>query len=197
MTAGELESGLGDLVELHRRAVDEFGARVRLVGDDQWHGPTPCTEWDVHALVNHMVYENLWTPPLLDAKTMEEVGSRFDGDLLGDDPVGNWSDAARRAQEAVARPGALGRTVHASFGDITGQEYVHQLTTDHVIHAWDLARAIGADERLEPDLLAFVDEYLRSSVEQWRAAGVFGPEVDVGPGADPQTALLALAGRRA
>lgn len=187
---------MSELVELHTRAVAAFGDRLKAVGGDQWHLLTPCADWDVHALVNHVLSENRWTPPLLAGMTMQEVGDRFDGDLLGEDPMANWNDAAREAVGAVTE-GALSRTVHVSFGDISGEEYVSQLTTDHVIHTWDLARGIKAEERLAPDLIDFAFEYLGPRVEDWRAAGAFGSKVEVDAGADRQTALLAMTGRRA
>ena len=59
----------------------------RGVGEDQWGAPTPCADWDVRELVNHVAGEDLWTAPLLEGSTIEEVGDRFDGDLLGDDPI--------------------------------------------------------------------------------------------------------------
>ena len=186
---------MSELVALFRRSVEEFGTRVRAVGPDQWHLPTPCSEWDVHDLVNHLVNEERWAVPLLEGRTMEEVGDRFDGDLLGEHPARAWEEAARGALAATEQGGVLERTVHVSFGDISGQEYLSQLTTDHVIHAWDLARATGGDERLDPELVDFVRGYLMPQVEQWRQAGVFGAKVDPAPGADAQAELLALTGR--
>lgn len=188
---------MSDLTQLYGRAVEEFADRVRAVGPDDWKRSTPCTEWDVRDLVNHLVGENRWTPPLLDGKTIDEVGNRFDGDLLGDDPHATWQEAAEEAIAAVGQAGALGRVVHVSFGDISGEEYVTQLTTDHVVHAWDLARAIGGDERLDPELVEFVYGYLEPRVDGWRAAGAFGPDVQaVPPEADRQARLLALTGRQ-
>ena len=186
---------MGELVTFFGRAVEEFGARVRAVGDDQWHLPTPDTEWDVSALVNHLVGEARWAPPLLEGSTIEEVGDRFDGDLLGADPKAAWSEAAAEAVAAARRDGALGRTVHVSFGDIPATEYLSQLVSDHVIHAWDLARAVGADERLDPELVEFALGYLGPQADGWRAAGAFGPAVEVPPDADAQSRLLALTGR--
>jgi uncharacterized protein (TIGR03086 family) len=81
--------------------------------------------------------------------------------------------------------------VHLSFGDVPGREYLGQLTADHVIHAWDLARGIGGDDRLDPELVEFVHDFMAPQVDQWRAAGVFGPAVDVPADADLQTKLLA------
>ncbi len=185
-----------ELVVLFRRAVDEFGRRVEAVRPAQWTAATPDTEWDVRALVNHVVGEELWTVPLADGATLDEVGDRFDGDQLGDDPVATWRRASGAAVAAVGEEGALDRIVHVSFGDIPGSEYVSQLTCDHLIHAWDLARAIGIDEGLHRELVDFAFDYLSPQADSWRGAGVFGPRVDVPEGADRQTALLALSGRR-
>ncbi len=185
-----------ELVPLFAKAVDEFARRVRVVGGDQWGAPTPDTEWDVRALVNHLVVEDLWAPPLLEGRTLAEVGDRFDGDQLGDGPVATWERASAGAVVAVEETGVLDRTVHVSFGDIPGWEYVSQLTCDHLVHAWDLARAIGADENLDAELVEFAFGYLEPQVDGWRSAGVFGPRVQVPGSADRQTALLALTGRR-
>lgn len=186
---------MSDLVELFRRSVEQFGARVETIGD-RWHLPTPDDEWDVRALVNHVLNENLWAPPLLEGMTIAEVGDRFDGDQLGDDPLAAWAEASSASVAAVAAAGALERTVHVSFGDIPGREYVSQLICDHAIHGWDLARAVGGDERLDADLVDFAYDYLVPQVDGWRSAGVFGPRVDVPAGAGRQDELLGLTGRR-
>jgi uncharacterized protein (TIGR03086 family) len=188
---------MSELMSLFGRAVAEFDARVQAVTDDQWDAPTPDVEWDVRTLVNHVTGEDLWAPPLLDGMTIAEVGDRFDGDVLGDDPKATWVAAVAGAQAAVGQDGALDRTVHVSFGDIPGADYVSQLVSDHVIHSWDLARAIGADERLDPELVEWVHGYLEPQAEAWRNAGAFGPKLEVAPGADLQTRLLALTGRQA
>jgi uncharacterized protein (TIGR03086 family) len=112
-----------DLIEQYRRSVAGFTERLAQIGPEQWSAPTPCTEWDVRALVNHVVNEERWMPPLFGGATIAEVGDRFDGDLLGDDPLGNAADAAREADAAVAAPGAMERTVHLSFGDFPAGEY--------------------------------------------------------------------------
>jgi uncharacterized protein (TIGR03086 family) len=187
---------MADLVSLFARAVDGFGRRVDAIGDDQWTGPTPDTEWDVRTLTNHVLVEALWAPPLLDGLTIADVGARFDGDQLGEEPKAAWTAAATAAVAAASSPGALDRAVHVSFGDISGQEYITQLLCDHLIHGWDLARAIGADERLEPDLVEFATAYFEPQAGDWRAAGIFGPAQPVMAEADGQARLLALTGRR-
>ena len=186
-----------DLVELHRRATDAFGQRVHAVEGADWGRPTPCPGWDVRALVQHVVGENRWTPPLLAGRTIAEVGDRFEGDLLGDVPAASWDDSARKALEAVGRDGALLATAHLSFGDVPGEVYVSQLFADFLVHAWDLARATGGDERLDPELVAACGRWFDTCEDDYRAAGAVGPRVEVGADADPQTQLLARFGRQA
>src|SRR4029450_12817312 len=141
-----------DMRDLYQRAVESFGARVHAVGDDQWHLPPPCTEWAVHTLVNPLVYEMRWSVPLFAGGTIAEVGARFEGDLLGDDPNGAWDAAAEQAVTVVRDDGVMERTVHLSFGDVPAQEYAQQLHADLLIHGWDLARATGGGDRLDPGL---------------------------------------------
>jgi uncharacterized protein (TIGR03086 family) len=179
------------------RAVDGLARRLSDVRSDQWDQPTPCADWDVRTLLHHVVGEFLWMPPLLAGQTIAEVGDRFDGDILGERPQEAASAAAAEALQAAGEPGALERTVHLSFGDVPGGDYLNQVTSDVVIHTWDLARAVGGDEHLDEALVAEVTAYLLPQVDGWRAAGAFGPAVEVAAGADPQTTLLAATGRSA
>jgi uncharacterized protein (TIGR03086 family) len=176
---------------------EEFGRRVEAISGDQWSLPTPNPEWDVRALVHHLVYENVWTPPMMEGRTMEEVGDRFEGDILGDDPKVAFTESSRVAVDAVAEPGAMERTIHLSFGDYPGSEYTMQLAADHLIHAWDLARAIGADERLDAELVSALRGWFESREEFYRQAGVIGPRQEIPDGVDEQTTLLAMFGRKA
>ncbi|HWL66734.1 MAG TPA: TIGR03086 family metal-binding protein [Actinomycetota bacterium] len=185
-----------DVKDLFRRSVEGFGERVHAVGDDQWNAPTPCTDWDVRTLVNHIVYEEKWAPPLLEGKTIEEIGGdSFLGDLLGSDPKQAWKEASTNAVEAGLDPKVENTTVHLSFGDFSGPDYLGQLITDHVIHAWDLARGTGGDDKLDPELVEYVYGLMQIQAEAWRASGAFANEVQVPNDADTQTKLLALTGR--
>lgn len=186
MTVSGLRCGMG-----------EFDRRVRAVQARQWHNPTPCTEWDVRTLVNHLVTEQLWAPLLLDGATIEDIGDRFDGDQLGDDPVTAWTSAAAASLEAFAAPGALRRSVELSYGRRPALGYCQEMTMDLTVHAWDLARGIQADERLDPDLVSDVLAFIEPQVEQLAGSGLFASPVRVSDEADPQTRLLALVGRRA
>ncbi|HEX6675041.1 MAG TPA: TIGR03086 family metal-binding protein [Actinomycetes bacterium] len=184
-----------EVAELYRQGIESFGARVHAVGDDQWHLPTPCTDWDVRALVNHLVYEMRWAKPLFEGATIEEVGDRFEGDLLGDDPRGAWDDAAKAA--AAAAPADMERLVHLSFGDVPGSEYAMQLHADLLVHGWDLARAIGGDEQLDLEQVRACSAWFREREEYYRAGGAVGPRPQLPAGADAQAELLAAFGRRA
>lgn len=182
--------------EFYRRSVATFDASMRAVGPADWDKPTPCTEWDVRALVAHVVDEDLWVPPLLDGKTIAEVGDSLSGDPLGDDPRASW-DKARQEGVAASEGADPQATVHVSFGDITAEEYLKQVATDHVIHAWDLAQAVGASVDFDNDAVEAAYLYLEPNAELWRQAGAFGPAAPVPDGADRLTELVALTGRSA
>jgi uncharacterized protein (TIGR03086 family) len=186
-----------DVPELHRRAVGEFDARVRAITDDQWQAGTPCTEWNVRDLVGHLVSENLWTPWLMRGATIAEAGDRFEGDVLGADPKQAWADASAEAVRAVQEDDAMGRIVHLSFGPTPASEYALQLFADHLIHAWDLARAIGADEALGPDLVDACARWFEAREDLYRAAGLIDRRPQIREGTGTQTVLLGMFGRRA
>ena len=178
---------------LFKRSVDEFDRRVQAITDDQWDNSTPCGDWNVRDLVNHIIVEARWVSPLLEGKTIQEVGSELDDDL--GDPKTAWALASKEAIAASERDGAMDVTAHLSFGDFPGHVYLSQVLADHVVHAWDLARGIGADDTLDPELVAYCDDFYAPQVELWRQAGAFGDPVEVPEDADRQTKLLAMVGR--
>ncbi|WP_204044068.1 TIGR03086 family metal-binding protein [Acrocarpospora phusangensis] len=186
-----------DIRDAYRRALDAFGQRVHLIRPGQWEVVTPCVDWDVRALVNHLVNENLWAPELLAGRTVGEVGDVFDGDLLHDDPIKAFDTSAHDAVQAAFAEGALERTVHLSFGDVPGAEYVTELFADALIHTWDLSQAIGVADRLDPELVDACANWFAGAEEAYRQSGVIGEHADVPVDADPQTRLLAAWGRRA
>jgi uncharacterized protein (TIGR03086 family) len=184
-----------DVPDLYRRAMDSFAAGVARITDGQWDLPTPCADWSVRDLVGHVTGENLWATPLMAGETVEQVGDRFEGDLLGDDPRAAFDASAAEALEAVGSQGAMDRTVHLSFGDCPGREYAMQLLADLVIHGWDLARATDIDERIDPDLVTSVSAWFATMAEVYRETGAIGPPPPVPEDADDQTRLLAEFGR--
>jgi uncharacterized protein (TIGR03086 family) len=179
------------------RALDMFGALVRAVRPGDWSAPTPCEDWDVRRLVNHVTVEQLWAPLLLRGATIAEVGDRFVGDQLDDSPLGAWERAREPARAAFTATGAWDRPVMLSSGPASSAEYGFEMTTDLFIHSWDLAKAIGVEPPSDPDLAHVTLHRLAPQAERWRAVEVFGPAEPVNDDADDMTRLLALAGRRA
>lgn len=186
-----------ELLDAHARAMEEFNDRVHLVRPDQWGNATPCTDWDVRALVSHLVSEQLWAPHILAGRTVEAAGNAFDGDQLGDDPISAWDRAAARAAEAFGLPGALDGSVHLSYGEDAAVTYAQQMTTDLAIHAWDLARGIGADDGIDEELLRTVHDWMAPQADQLAASGLFAAPVPASGDASTQTKILGLFGRDA
>lgn len=176
-------------------ALQHFGSLVHEVPSGAWTGTTPCTEWDVRALVHHLVSEIAWTVPLLGGRSVTDVGEGLSGDLLGGDPVASWDASAADALVAVNADGAMERVIHLSRRDVSGADYVFEVFNDLAIHGWDLARAIGGDETIDPTYVAAIDERMRPFIADLKASGQYGDEVVPPDGADPQTRLLAMFGR--
>ena len=186
------------VTDLHRRSVDGFVTRVAALdglGPEAWGSPTPCGEWDVRALLNHLVSEDLWTVPLMEGATIDEVGDRFEGDLLGDDPVGTARAAGEVAVTATASGIVAGRTVHLSFGDVSAEEYAYQLAADHIIHGWDLAAATGGDTSMEPDMVAALAEWFAANEDAYRQAGAIADRPAGDEAGDAWADLLRAFGR--
>lgn len=184
-----------DVLDLHKRALAEFGRRVHAVGADQWGCPTPCQDWEVRLLVNHLVAEQLWVPPLLAGKRVADLGAGFaTGDVLGSDPVAAWDAAAAAAEAAFADPGALTRPVHLSYADRPGEEYAREMIFDLVVHSWDLAKGISVDDTVDPGLIEAVYASIEPETDL-TASGLFDAPVPVPADSDEQTRLIAFTGR--
>ncbi len=186
---------MDDLTGRYERALAELDRHVHDVKPDQWANPTPCTEWDVRALVNHVVYETLWMPPLLEGKTLEEVGDRFDGDQLGEDPVGAWERAAAEALTTIGQEGVTTRTVHTSGGPSPADRYLGELLFDTAIHGWDLAQGIGVPHTIEAETAADLVTWIEPALPMLEASGRFGVPVATEGDVDAATRLIALSGR--
>jgi uncharacterized protein (TIGR03086 family) len=180
---------------LYGRACAEVDRQLRAVRDPWWSAPTPCSDWTVRGLVNHLVVEDFWAADLLGGRTLADVGTSLDGDQLGAVPLQRWAEASQRALAAASAEGAMDRPVELSFGVVPGSEYAMQLFADHLVHAWDLATAIGSDLRLDGDLVEACLEWFVDVEDTYRAAGAIGPRIPVPPDAGRQTTLLAALGR--
>jgi uncharacterized protein (TIGR03086 family) len=186
----------GLALDLLARANEGFAQRLGLVRPHQWTAPTPCAAWDVQALVNHVVGANRRYTMLLHGATADEVEATRTADHLGDDPVASLVATADELNAAFREPGAMGRTAHHPTGDRTGTQLLEMRVVDVTVHTWDLARAIGSNESLDPDLVAFALT-LRGTFDAGREHGSFAPP----PGEMPadhsaQARLLHVSGRR-
>lgn len=186
----------------HLTALDRAGAgclrAVEGIGTDQWDDSTPCDDWTVRDLVQHLLGGSRMATVLAEGGTREEAITALSTPLdEGDAPA-----ALRRAfaaeAEAFARPGVLDRTLPHPATDLPGADVLGFRITDRAVHGWDLARATGQDERLDPEVVEVVWAGAEPMIPMLPSIGIFGdgPSGDVGPDADLQTRVLDALGRR-
>jgi hypothetical protein len=160
---------MSDPIERHRRACDGFARVADAVAADQWERPTPCREWDARALVEHVIgfHEVLLLRPMNVRAHRPRTG-----------PAARWSATQRALFDALTEP-----------VDVLGA-----LTTDVLVHTWDLARAVDLPADLDPELCSTAYERLRGT-ELPRDSGMFAAAVPVAGDAAAATLLIALYGR--
>jgi uncharacterized protein (TIGR03086 family) len=184
-----------ELLEAHGSALSGFDWLVKAIGPADWARPTPCPGWSVRDLLNHLVAEQLWVPELLGGADLTEIGDQFDGDVLGNDPVGSWTLAATDAREAWLLPGSLDQEVHVSYGLVPAEEFGWQMTLDLAVHGWDLAKGIGETSPLHDELADALLAVFQPQVWRWQGTGIFEPPVPVFADAGSPARLLAMLGR--
>jgi uncharacterized protein (TIGR03086 family) len=126
---------------------------------------------------------------------MDEVGDQFDGDVLGADPVGAWTEAATNAREAWLRSGSPQAEVALTYGVVPAAEYGWQTTLDLAVHGWDLAMGIGEASPLHEELANALLEVFEPEVWRWQGTGIFAPPVLVAADAGSPARLLGMLGR--
>jgi uncharacterized protein (TIGR03086 family) len=175
-------------VDLYRAAAGRALAVVEGVRADQLGLPTPCDEWGVQALVDHIVAGSAYLLAAMDGATPEGVAGATAED---------YRKRLDAVEAAAADPAALARTCTSPLGfEWTAGEAFAGTFMDTLIHTWDLATATGQDASLDPDLVATCSAlFLPDMPERGRAAGIIGPAVAVGPDASAQDRLLAAMGR--
>ncbi|XRQ14341.1 TIGR03086 family metal-binding protein, partial [Actinomadura welshii] len=175
--------------ERHRRIAGLFTERVR--GTRSWDAPSPVPEWHARDVVRHLVE---WFPGFLSA------GAGIDlprGPSVDDDPAGAWRVHADGVQAVLDDP----RTAHRELsnphiGTLPLDTAIDRFyTADVFMHTWDLARATGQDDRLDPGFCAELLAGMEEAEEAIRSSGQYGPRVEVPADADVQTRLLGFIGR--
>jgi uncharacterized protein (TIGR03086 family) len=184
-----------DLAAWHRTALDATREVVAGIGDDDWARPTPCAEWDVRALLNHVVAGNWWASRLAAGATIEEVGTEYDGDVLRPSPLGEYHESAVAAARAFEAPGAMEAPCAVSYGPVPGAVYAGHRFLDVAVHGWDLAVATDQRSPLTPELVDALWGVLEPQLDLLRASGMFGTEQPVPADADVTTRLLLTLGR--
>ena len=186
-----------DLLALFNKAVAEFGVRVHRVGADQWSAATPCSEWDVRALVDHVIDEQVWAPPLMEGHDLATSGAIVDTAkrALDDDRAAAWDTSARESSRAFGEPGALARQVALSRGATPATEYLGEMIVDAVVHSWDLGTAIGYTEPLPDELVQFALTGIEAFGDL-SVTGMFHAAVPVPADAPAEARLIGLTGRQ-
>ncbi len=163
-----------DLPEVHARALDNTRSIVAGVQRSQFGDPTPCEDWDVETLLNHIVYGNLWVSPLVAGETIEEVGDRLEGDVLGEDFVAAYDESSDGAAAAFRGPGAMDAPCAVSYGPVPGSVYCGHRLIDVLVHGWDVAKATGGNTSLPTDLVEACIEVVEPQLEMLEGSGAFG-----------------------
>jgi uncharacterized protein (TIGR03086 family) len=187
-----------DRLDTLDQARSEFERQLRAVEPEQWSLETPCAGWTVRDVVNHVVGGNRMAVALLAGASRDEAGAFRGVDALGDDPMAAFVRSADDLAASFAAPGARDRICHHGVGDIPGEQLLGFRTADYALHAWDLARAIGADEQLNEGVVEELWQVMSPMAPMIGGSGQFGtgPSGDLDADAPLQARLLDLSGRR-
>ncbi len=181
---------MSETADRFRKVAAGFTARVEGVPAGGWDNPAPCRGWVARDVVRHLVE---WMPGFFSRYDVEFVP----GPSADDDPVAAWAGVRDTVQGALDDPAVAAKTSDTPMGSKSLESSVGMIViADVLIHTWDLARAAGLDETLDPDEVQRLSGMMQMSDEQLRSSGQFGPAVSVPDTADPQTKLIAFSGRQ-
>lgn len=177
-----------DIIDALEQTFNHAHGVIAGVRADQYDDRTPCSEWSVRDLLDHMV------------GVVAGLGSAAAGNEpapfeLGDDPAAQFQAAAAAAMPAWRRPGVLDAIIDAGPGPMPGRVLAGINLMDTATHTWDLATATGQPVTLPDDVAAAAIEASRATIVPEIRAGRFAPEVDVPSGASSTDALVAFLGR--
>ncbi|HEX7169133.1 MAG TPA: TIGR03086 family metal-binding protein [Acidimicrobiales bacterium] len=181
---------MSDISDRYRKVARAFTERVRAVPDEAWDNPAPCEGWVARDVVRHLVE---WMPSMVLSGAglpVPEVPP------VDEDPFAAWSAVDRAIQAAVDDPEVAARQFDTQVGRYSVGAAVDMFCTgDVLVHTWDLARATGLDETLDPGEVARMFAGMEPYDQALRDSGHYGPRVDVPHDADEQTRLIAFTGR--
>jgi uncharacterized protein (TIGR03086 family) len=168
-----------------------IGDLIDRIPADQWTAPTPCTQWSVRDVVDHLVGMNLVFVALLEDSPMPERGA----DRLGADPVGAYRRSAAALEAAAARPGVLERSQATPVGVATGAERLQWRIADLLTHGWDLIQATGVLADLPDDLVEQALTFVQAQLPSQPRAGRFADPQPISDNAPALNRLAAITGR--
>lgn len=177
--------------EAHRLIVGAFTATVEGVAPAAWEHPAPPAGWTARDVVRHLTE---WFPPFLERAAGVALPP---GPSVDDDPVSAWRHQADVIQTVLDDPATSDRRLaDPNVGDLPLADAIDRFyTADVFLHRWDLARATGQDETLDPAICAEMLAGMEPMDAALRASGHYGPRVEVPADADVQSRLLAFIGR--
>ncbi len=192
---GPIETGSGrpDPVAMLERAVAAVGTIVAGVRPDQMAAATPCTDWSVRDVVDHMVKGNAWAIATLASDTGS--APRPSGEMAGDDPVAAFADSSARMVAAFREPEAQAKMVDLPFGRMPGVAFAGFRMSDLLVHGWDIAKATGQPTDFAPDLNEAALAAARRMMTFDRAGSPFQPEQPVAADAPAADRFAAFLGR--
>jgi len=178
----------------YRRALLGTGRIVTGVRPEQLGDPTPCRDWDVRLLLNHIIGGNHMFAELARGGTTDPTGEM--DDHTRPDPGTNYLTSAESVLAAWSEPGAMERRCRMPFGEIPAPAAVSIHFLDVVVHGWDLARATGQDTSIDADLAAEALDISHGLLSpELRQAGAFGPEIPASADDPLHFRLVAFTGR--
>ncbi|MDA1036408.1 MAG: TIGR03086 family metal-binding protein [Chloroflexi bacterium] len=190
-----MKSTRTDAKNLYVRATASSKRLIEGIKPDQWQNATPCAEWDLRALVNHVTGENMWIEQFFTGRTMEDVGDSLNGDILGDDPIAAYTGSLARALPLITE-GTMESTYRFSFAEMAGRGYVTQLFADQFVHAWDIAKGSNQPFDADEELIGASTPVFEEMVALAGQGSVYGYQQKVESGASPLSVLLGVVGRR-
>jgi uncharacterized protein (TIGR03086 family) len=180
---------MSENAERYARIANGFDARVAGLAGHSWTAPTPCSQWSVQDLVGHVVSVHRQVIAGLDASAPPPPAT--DADL-----VGAWRGARAAIASALGDPQRALAPVSGRFAPMPLEDLIGRLLcADTLVHTWDLARASGQDEQLDPGGVTYAFAMLLPADEAIRGPGSFGPKIGPPPDADEQTRFLCFLGR--
>jgi uncharacterized protein (TIGR03086 family) len=171
----------------------QAAAIAAKVTPDQYRNATPCSEWDVHTLLNHMISSHhMFTSILSDEVPLEPL------DEVGDDPGGAYRKAIEASLAAFKAPDALDKVMALPPGPMPGSNALGMLIMDNLVHGWDLAKGTGQEAEMDPLIATgYLEQMRQVPLPRQPAEGaVFGPEIAVPEDASPTAKLVGFLGRQ-